>query len=110
MPMLSRRSFIAGSSAVTLALALRESGFAATGNPYRDAIVIDGLGGFGNSTGEDDAPLADAFIQDVRDSGATCVHVTIMPVGTTPPDAAFTQAVLGIGDYEAEIDRHPEVL
>src|SRR5262245_21199641 len=101
--MLSRRSFIARSAAGAIALALRAPAFAASDNPYRKSVVIDGLGGFGNSTAEGDAPLADAFIQDVRNSGVTCVHVTILPVGTTPPDTAFTQAVLGIGEYEAEI-------
>jgi membrane dipeptidase len=109
MPMLSRRSFIAGSAAA-VALAVRAPAFAAGDNPYRKALVIDGLGGFGNSTADGNAPLTDAFIQDIRDSGVTCVHVTILPVGTTPPDAAFTQAVMGIGEYEAEIDRHPDVL
>ena len=38
------------------------------------------------------------------------MHTTILPVGSTPPDAAFTQAVLGIGSYEKEIDAHPDVL
>jgi membrane dipeptidase len=110
MPMLSRRSFIAGSAAAAVAVAMRAPAFAAGDNPYRRAIVIDGLGGFGNSTADGDAPLTDAFVQDVRDSGVTCVHVTILPVGTTPPDTAFTQAVIGIGEYEAEIDRHADVL
>jgi len=110
MPMLSRRSFIAGSSAAVIALTLRAPVFAAGNNPYRKAVVIDGLGGFGNSTAEGDAPLTDAFIQDIRDSGVTCVHVTILPVGSTPPDTAFTQAVMGIGEYEREIDRHPDLL
>jgi membrane dipeptidase len=38
------------------------------------------------------------------------VHVTILPVGSTPPDAAFTEAVMGIGRYEREIDANPGVL
>jgi membrane dipeptidase len=67
------------------------------------------MGGLANSAA-DDGPLADIYIQDARDSGITCVHTTILPVGTTPPDAAFAQAVLEIGNIEREIDRHPDAL
>ena len=108
MSNLTRRSFVAGSSAAAIAWALRGPALAQTEDVYRRAIVIDGLGGLGNSSA--DGPLAEAFIQDVRTSGLTCVHTTILPVGSTPPDTAFTQAVIGIGEYEREIDRHPDVL
>lgn len=106
---LSRRSFVAGSTAAAIALAMPKSVFAAGNTVYRDSIVIDGLGGLGSSAAGD-GPLADEFIQDVRDSGLTCVHMTILPVGSTPPDTAFTQAVIGIGNAESEIDRHPDAL
>lgn len=109
MTQLTRRSFVASGTAAAVSVALQRSGWAAEGNPYRGAIVIDGLGGLGSSAAEG-GPLADVFIQDARDSGITCVHTTILPVGTTPPDAAFVQAVAGIGDMEREIDRHPDVL
>ena len=75
---------------------------------YDDAIVIDGLGGPGSLTAEPDAPLTDAHVKDVRNSGLTCVHLTILPVGTTAPDAAFTQAVRGIAYWEREIDLHAD--
>jgi membrane dipeptidase len=110
MPLCTRRSFVAGGSAVAAGLLLRGPGWAAGADVYRRSIVIDGLGGFGNSKGEPGAPLTDAYVQDIRDSGVTCVHATILPVGSTPPDTAFTQAVIGIGDYEREIDAHPDVL
>ena len=106
---LSRRAFLNASSATALGLALPWPGFAAARDVYRTAIVIDGLGGFGNSKGAPGAPLTDAYVKDVKDSGITCVHATIMPVGTTAPDAAFTEAVIDIGRYEGEIDRHPDV-
>jgi membrane dipeptidase len=32
------------------------------------------------------------------------------PVGTTPPDTGFTEAVVNIGQMEAEIESHPDVL
>lgn len=81
---------------------------AAGWNRYEGALVIDGLGGPGSSSADSDAPLTDAHVQDARDSGLTCVHVTILPVGTTAPDAGFRQAVEGITTWEGEIDRHPE--
>ena len=109
MKHLTRRQFVAGGTVVAISLAVHQEGWAADFNPYRSAIVIDGLGGLGNSEAGD-GPLADAYIQDARDSGITCVHMTILPVGTTPPDAAFAQAVLGIGNMEREIDRHPDAL
>jgi membrane dipeptidase len=108
MSNLTRRSFVAGSSAAAIAWALRGPALAQAEDVYRRAIVIDGLGGLGNSSA--DGPLAEPFIQDVRTSGLTCVHTTILPVGSTPPDTAFTQAVIGIGEYEREIDRHTDVL
>jgi membrane dipeptidase len=106
---LSRRSFVAGGTAATIALTLRKTALAAYSSVYRDAIVIDGLGGLGNSATED-GPLTDQFIQDIRDSGLTCVHLTITPVGTTAPDTAFAETVLGLGGVEREIDRHPDAL
>jgi membrane dipeptidase len=59
---------------------------------------------------EDGQPLADRYIEDARTSGVTCIHRTILPVGSTPPDTAFAQAVIGINEQEREIDRHPDVL
>lgn len=110
MGTLTRRSFVAGGAAAAVALALRERASASATDVYRRAVVIDGLGGFGNSKGAPGAPLTGAYVKDIRESGVTCVHVTIMPVGTTPPDTGFTQAVMGIGEYEREIDAHPDVL
>ena len=110
METLTRRTFVAAGATAAVALALRESAFAAVNDVYRRAIVIDGLGGFGNSKGAPGAPLTDAFVQDIRASGLSCVHTTILPVGTTPPDTGFTEAVTGIGQYEREIDAHPDVL
>jgi membrane dipeptidase len=110
MGTLTRRTFVAGGAAAAVALALRDTASAAANDVYGRAIVIDGLGGFGNSKGAPGAPLTDAFVQDIRASGITCVHTTILPVGSTPPDTAFTQAVIGIGECEREIEAHPDVL
>jgi membrane dipeptidase len=110
MRTLTRRGFVAGGAAAAVALALQGRAFAAASDVYRRAIVIDGLGGFGNSSAPPGAPLSDAFIGDIRGSGVTCVHTTVGPVGSTPPDTAFAQAVMGIGELEGEIERHPDVL
>src|SRR5262245_48531813 len=96
---ISRRCFVAGSATAAISLALSRHARALPRDVYREGIVIDGLGGLGNSSTED-GPLGDRFIQDVRESGLTCVHTTILPVGTTAPDTAFTQTVLGIGSLE----------
>jgi len=110
MNRLSRRAFVAGGTLAAVSLALRMPAQAAAGDVFQRSIVIDGLGGPGNSMAEDGVPLAEAYLQDVRNSGLTAVHVTILPVGSTPPDAAFAEAVMGIGRYEREIDRNPTVL
>jgi membrane dipeptidase len=110
MTTMNRRAFVAGSAAAAISMALGGRASAGAIDVYRIAIVIDGLGGFGNTKGAPGAPLTDAYVRDIRDSGLACVHVTIMPVGTTPPDAAFAEAVLDIDNYESEIDRHPDVL
>ena len=108
MTRLTRRSFVTGSTAAAIAIALQRGAFAASQGVYRDAIVIDGLGGLGNS--ETEGPLPDSQVQDIKASGITCIHVTMRPVGTTPPDTGFTEAVVNIGQMETEIDSHPDVL
>ena len=57
MSQLTRRSLVAGGTAAAIALALRLPAWAATADVYRRAIVIDGLGGLGNS--ETDGSLMD---------------------------------------------------
>ncbi len=108
MQQLTRRTFVSGSAATAIALALYRPALAAAADVYRNAIVIDGLGGLGNSTTR--GPLTDPFVQDVRNSGVTCVHLTMRPVGTTAPDTAFTQTVLNMGELDSEIDAHPQIL
>jgi membrane dipeptidase len=74
------------------------------------SFVIDGLGGPGSLSAEPDAPFTDAHINDVRASGLTCAHTTILPVGSTPPDTAYAGAVRGILWYEREIDSNSQTL
>ncbi|HKE44886.1 MAG TPA: membrane dipeptidase [Steroidobacteraceae bacterium] len=107
----SRRSFLLTtamwSAAGLLPLRLAR---AASWTGYDAAIVIDGVGGPGNSAFNAGVPLPEAALEDVRHSGLTALNLTILPVGTTPPDSAFAQAVQGILYWESEIDRVPQVL
>lgn len=106
---ISRRLVLGGGVSGAIALGLPGQWACAAGwSRYRDALVIDGLGGPGSLNVTTDAPLTDAHVRDTRDSGLTCVHVTISPVGTTAPDEAFTQAVRDIARWEREIDSHPD--
>ena len=79
----SRRAVLTYGVAGALALASRwrDAAAAAAWKGYDAAIVIDGLGGPGSLSAEPDAPYTDAHMKDVRDSGLTCAHTTILPVG-----------------------------
>jgi membrane dipeptidase len=112
MSPISRRTLLVQSvaSAIALGLPARRT-FAADWFRYREAIVIDGLGGPGG--GSDDNPeagLSEQELKDTHESGVTCAHTTVGSVGTTAPDTAFMATVRGIAFWEREIDRHPEVL
>ena len=112
MSPISRRALLVQSvaSAIALGLPARRT-FAADWFRYREAIVIDGLGGPGG--GSDDNPeagLSEQELKDTHESGVTCAHTTVGSVGTTAPDTAFMATVRGIAYWEREIDRHPEVL
>ncbi|MDY6947166.1 MAG: membrane dipeptidase [Pseudomonadota bacterium] len=104
---LSRRTLLLGSGAAALTLPLSWA-HAAGWNGYRDAVVIDGLGGPGSLTSEPGQPLTDAEVADVRDSGLSAVLVTIGVVGTTAPDEAFKQTVRDMLDAERGIARHSD--
>lgn len=113
MSSISRRTLLVQSvaSAVALSLPIRRA-TAADWFRYREAIVIDGLGGPGGSSFNEnpDAGLSEQEVKDVHESGVTCAHITVGAVGTTAPDTAFMDTVRGIAFWEREIDRHPEVL
>lgn len=109
---ITRRAVLAGTAALA---AVRALPAAAADSKlrwprYRDALAIDGLGGPGHSGTPENAPLPAAALDDLQRSGLACVHLTILPVGTTPPDTAFAHAIAGLARWEAEIDRAPRVL
>lgn len=107
VPTLSRRTLLLGTGAAALTLPMSWA-HAASWNGYRDAVVIDGLGGPGSLTSEPGQPLTDAELKDVRDSGLSAVLITVGAVGTTPPDGAFKGLVRDILYTERGIERHPD--
>lgn len=111
MPM-TRRSFLAASVASAVAISVPPRLRPADGRleVYEAGIVIDGLGAPGGRSTEGNALLTDQEIADVRASGLSATHLTVGEVGRMAPLAAFESIVRGITRWEAEIDRHPEVL
>jgi membrane dipeptidase len=108
---ISRRTMLVQSVATAVALSLpARRAAAADWFRYREAIVIDGLGGPGGLSTEPDAALTEQEIKDTRESGVTCAHITVGSVGTTAPDTAFMDTVRGMAFWEREIDRNPDVL
>jgi membrane dipeptidase len=108
---ISRRTMLVRSVATAVALSLpARRAAAADWFRYREAIVIDGLGGPGGLSTEPDAALTEQEIKDTRESGVTCAHITVGSVGTTAPDKAFMDTVRGMAFWEREIDRNPDVL
>ena len=111
MSPISRRTMLVQSVATAVALSLpARRAAAADWFRYREAIVIDGLGGPGGLSTEPDAVLSEQEIKDTHESGVTCAHITVGSVGTTAPDTAFMNTVRGIAFWEREIDRNPDVL
>lgn len=105
VPTLSRRTLLLGTGAAALSLPMWAQ--AARWNGYRDAVVIDGLGGPGSLTSEPGQPLSEAALKDVRDSGLSAVLITLGVVGTTAPDEAFNATVRDMLDAERGITRNP---
>jgi membrane dipeptidase len=104
---LSRRTLLLGTGAAALTLPMSWA-HAASWQGYRDAVVIDGLGGPGSLTSQPGQPLSDAEVKDVRDSGLSAVLITLGVVGTTAPDEAFKQTVRDLLEAERGIARHPD--
>jgi membrane dipeptidase len=111
MSTMSRRELLVRSVATAVALSLpARRAAAADWFRYREAIVIDGLGGPGGLNTDPAGRLLEQELKDVHESGVTCAHTTVGPVGTTAPDTAFMDTVRGIAYWEREIDDHSDVL
>lgn len=111
MRQISRRLFLTNTAVYSIAgLMPVRFALAENWNGYDSAIVINGLGGPGNAATESGKSLSEPDLEDVHQSGLTALHITILPVGSTPPDTAFVQAVREILYWESEIDRSPQRL
>src|SRR6202167_4342276 len=76
---------------------------------YRDAMVIDSLGGPGlnDPSIPDNAALTARDIADVRDSGVTAVNVTVNLPGNGVD--RFEKTIENIAGMEHELVAHPDV-
>jgi len=114
---LQRRTFLsllAGSSTATVLSPALARAAAAIGNRrwpgYRDAIVIDSLGGPGTDSGNDGdlAPLSASELADVRASGLTAINVTVGGYHDYATDFNSTTDVIAY--WNGQIAAHPDVL
>jgi membrane dipeptidase len=75
---------------------------------YRDAVVIDSLGGPGVYGSDDFAPLSAAALADVRASGLTAVNLTVSGVGSYALD--YDKTIRNLAYWSAQVAAHPDVL
>jgi len=101
----TRRFFLSAGAALAAAPAARL--FARTGSPPSGGFVVDGCGGPGNPTAEEEA-LSARSVADAKDSGITAVNLTVGPVGQRPALAAFEEVCRDLTRWEGEIDRYPD--
>ena len=108
-PTVTRRSLIALSAWAGAGLA----GEAAPDSEWRgypNALAIDACGTLGDSQFEPPAPLPGSAISDARAARLAGLAITVGPVGTTPPEAAYAHTVDAVAFWEAQISEHPDVL
>ncbi len=105
---INRRQFFTAATATLLALT-RTKVSAANTEAYDTATIVDGCGGPGGFSSDPVAPLTGTMIQDVRDSGITCVNFTIGSVGNRPESEAFEAIFRDLAYWENEFDHHPDV-
>src|SRR5580698_574124 len=107
--MITRRDALALAilAAAGRAGAVESSGF--SDQSYRDAMIIDALGGPGinDPSIADNAALTARDIADVLDSGVTAVNVTVNLPGNGPD--RFEKTIENIAALERELVVHPDV-
>src|SRR5215813_7851857 len=77
---------------------------------YKKAIVVDGCGSPAGFSADPQAPLTASMIDEIRNSGVTCVNLTVGPVGNRAELEAFEGIFQDLAYWENELDRHPDVL
>jgi membrane dipeptidase len=75
---------------------------------YRDAVVIDSLGGPGVYGSDDFAPLSAVALSDVRASGLTAVNLTVSGVGSYALD--YDKTIRSLAYWSAQVAAHPDTL
>lgn len=104
---LDRRSMMAGTAA--LMTAGTAIGKPAVSSWYRNAIVIDGLGGINDPYSPDDQlRLSDRAWSEMRTTGVTAVRDTLLPVGNYAD--AYDQFKKNLADYHSVLRANPERL
>src|SRR5438128_2250604 len=106
---IDRRSLLAGSAAALAAApamaqkAVKQAGW------YRNALVIDGLGGINDPYGaEEDLRLSDRAWSEFRMTGLTALRDTIVPVGNQAD--AWEQFQKNLDDYTDTLRANPDRL
>lgn len=108
-PTVTRRSLLALSAWVGVGLSAGRAA-AAEWSGYQSALAIDACGTLGDSQFEPPTPLSDAAISDARAAGLAGIAITVGPVGTTPPEAAYARTVDEVEFWESQIRRHRDAL
>jgi membrane dipeptidase len=108
-----RRTFLSllatASTATLFRGAVRAAPAKTAGWPgYRDAVVIDSLGGPGVYGSDDFAPLGADALADVRASGLTAVNLTVSGVGSYALD--YDRSIRNLAHWSSEVAAHPDVL
>jgi membrane dipeptidase len=111
--MMSRRRFLAGSSAVAVGTWVLGSRAMAAAPPswppYSKTVAIDGAGGLGRFRPNADGSFNAEELADARESGLSGVVLTLAPTGRFRfRDAAFEATVKAIAEWEAHIAAHPD--
>src|SRR5512134_860354 len=106
---LTRRHFLRLGAAAGAALAApRLFASSAAETLYARCVVIDGLGFPGGPEGDDEAGLSELEVTHVSESGLSAAHLTVGPVGTMAPLAAFEQIARDVVRWDGEIAAHPQ--
>lgn len=104
---IDRRTMIASSATLLAATPI----MARTGPSswYRNALVIDGLGGINDPYSPDDQlRLSDRAWAEMRTTGVTAVRDTLLPVGNSSD--SWEQFTKNLADYHAILRANPERL
>ncbi len=106
---LDRRTMVAGTAALLASGPALARSAAKAASWYRDAIVIDGLGGITDPYGPDkELRLTDRAWAESRLTGITAVRDTLLPVGNYAD--SWEQFQKNLADYRNQLLANPERL